>query len=133
LENYSSDFWIEFNKEYLSYVYAKLLPMRKYLSDYYKLNNDEFVEYSNSIESELYQGIKKDFSKKVKDISNIVIDLFKKDFWFDKGNQRNWNKIEEDDIDNLFKQVRSKYNDLFENLRYLKIMRSPLKRKYFLI
>ncbi len=107
--------------------------MRKYLSDYYKLNNDEFVEYSNSIESELYQGIKKDFSKKVKDISNIVIDLFKKDFWFDKGNQRNWNKIEEDDIDNLFKQVRSKYNDLFENLRYLKIMRSPLKRKYFLI
>ena len=103
--------------------------MRKYLADYYNLNNDEFIEYSNSIESELYQGIKKDFSKKVKDISNIVVDLFKKDFWFDNGNQRNWNKIEEDDIDNLFKQVRSKYNDLFENLRYLKIIRSPLKRK----
>ena len=104
-----------------------MCPLKEYLNDYYNMNETEFISFSEIVETELLQGIKKDFTKKIKDLGTIIAELFKKIFWYDNNVQRNWNKLEENEIDNLFKTCRNRYLDLFENLRYLKLISSPLK------
>jgi hypothetical protein len=105
-----------------------MIPMRKYLSDFFKLEDQEFFNYADEIEGELYDGLKKEFIKKSRDFSDKAVELFKKDFWFEPdGTQRNWNKIKDDDIDAMFKASRLKYLDMFESLKHFKLLKSPLK------
>jgi hypothetical protein len=132
METYDKDYWVHVNRDYFTYVYAKMIPMRLYLSDYFKLDDNEFLSYADEIENELYNALKKEFSKKSRDLPDKAVEFFRKDFWFEDGVQRNWNKIKDEDIDNLFKTCRTRYLDLFDNLKLFKLLKSPLKCKIYI-
>jgi hypothetical protein len=133
MEHYDQNFWNNVNKDYFNYVYAKMLPMRRYLSDFFRIDDNEFFNYAVDFENELYNAVKKDFTKKSRDLPDKAVEFFRKDFWFENGIQRNWNKIKDEDIDNLFKNCRTKYLSLFENLKLFKLLKSPLKCNTYLI
>jgi hypothetical protein len=128
IENFSSTFWKDVNYEYFQYFAAKMFPLKNFLREYYNMNNEEIIEFAKIIETEVYNNIKKDFSKKTKEISAIGIDIFKKRFWYEKENvQRMWNRLEEEEIETLYKKHRGELTDLFDNLKFLKIIKNPLK------
>jgi hypothetical protein len=134
LEGYDKCFWVNVNKDYCTFVWTKMLPMRRYLTDYFRLEDHEFLNWADEIENELYNSLKKEFIKKSRDLPDKAVELFRKDFWYEGGNvQRNWNKMKDEDIDSLFKTCRAQYLDLFEDLKLYKLIKSPLKRKKCLI
>ncbi len=63
----------------------------------------------------------------MRDISQKIVDKFKKKFWYEpKTNYqeaKNWNKYEEIEIDVLFKKLRSDYLPVFEQLKYFELMK----------
>jgi hypothetical protein len=127
MESYDKDFWTNVNRDYFTYVYAKMLPMRRYLTDFFKISDDEFFGYAEEVENELYNAVRKEFTKKNRDLPDKAVEFFRKDFWFENDIQRNWNKIKDEDIDALFKTCRAKYLDLIDNLKLFKLLKAPLK------
>lgn len=127
IENFSNNFWIDLNNDYLNCIACKMFPLKNYLQIFYKFSNEEIVEYTAKIESEVYENLKKETNKRSKDIYSIAVELFRKKFWFEKDKiQRNWNRLEDDEIDILFKKCKSELNEIFENFKLFKIIRNPL-------
>ncbi len=127
IDNFSLNFWYDLNNDYLNYFAIKMFPLKNYLQIYYKSTNEEINEYAAKIETEVYENIKKELIKRSKEISTIAIDLFKKKFWYEKENvQRNWNRLEDDHIDILFKKCKSELTDIFETLKIFRIIKNPL-------
>lgn len=91
------------------------------------MDTDEYVNFAKSIENEVYSSLKRDFSKRTKEISNISVELFKNKFWYHSGVQRSWNRMEEDEIDNLFKSCRKELGEIFETFKTYKMIKNPLK------
>jgi hypothetical protein len=135
LENFSIHFWNDLNVDYFNFLALKMFPLKIYLKDYYKLTDQEIKEYEDYIENEVYSNTKQNCAKKAKEISTIGIELFKKKFWFEKEDiQRHWNRLEEEEIDALFKKYRAEYLELFDCFKLFKIIKNPLKQcKYKLI
>jgi hypothetical protein len=105
-----------------------MFPMKNYLKDFYKMSDEEILVYAKKIEIEVYNNVKKDFLRKSKEISGWAVELFKKKFWFINGNQqRVWNRMEDDEIDNLFKKNRNEFSDMFDTFKCFKLC-SPFKR-----
>ena len=104
-----------------------MFPLKNYLQVYYKSSNEEINEYAGKIEIEVYENLKKELTKRSKEISAIAIDLFRKKFWYEKENvQRNWNRLQDDEIDALFKKSKNELTDIFETLKTFRIIRNPL-------
>jgi hypothetical protein len=107
-----------------------MFPLKNYLRDFYHLQDDEIYEFAQRIENEVYNSLKKEFSKNTKEIASTAVELFRKKFWYEKDNvARSWNRIENEEIDNLFKKCRSELIDLFETFKTLKIPKNPLDCK----
>jgi hypothetical protein len=133
LENFTPKFWVDFNADYFNFLALKMFPLKNYLRDFYRMRDEEIFEFSINVETEVYNSIKKDILKRTKEISSIAVELFKKKFWYEKdNNQRQWHRIEEEEIDNLFKKFRNEYNDLFEQFKFFRVVRYPLKCKYII-
>jgi hypothetical protein len=127
IENFSLNFWTDLNTDYLNYVACTMFQLRDYLETKYKLCNEEITEYVSRIEIEVYENLKKEITIRSKEISHIAIDLFRKKFWYERENiQRNWNRLKDEEIDNLFKECKSKLNEIFENFKNFKIIRNTL-------
>ncbi len=127
IENFSLNFWTELNNDYLNCIAVKMFPLKNYLQIFYNLTNEEIVEYASKIECEVYENLRKEITKRIKEISSIAIELFRKQFWYEKENiQRNWNRLEEEEVDYLFKKCKKELSEIFENFKILKIIRNPL-------
>ncbi len=98
------------------------------------MSNEDIDEFANYVESEIYSNLKKDIIRKTKEISSIAVDLFKKKFWYEGENiQRNWNKLDDEDIDFLFKKFRGEYSDIFETFKIFRLVKNPLRcKEYYL-
>lgn len=96
--------------------------------EYYKTSNEEYISYVKNIENEIYNNLRKEIIKKQREIATISVDLFKKKFWFEKGEVRSWNKIENEHIDHLFKDARNSVVDIFDLFKQYKLIKNPLKR-----
>jgi hypothetical protein len=71
---------------------------------------------------------KKIVNQNMKDITNVMKDLFKKKFWNDDENKpKNWNRYEEDEIDALFKSVRNEYINIFDSFKTANMIKEPFK------
>jgi hypothetical protein len=104
-----------------------MFPLKSYLRDFYKLSNEDIEDFAKHVESEIYSKLKTDIQRKTKEISTLAVDLFKKKFWYDEENvKRNWNKLDDDEIDSLFKKFRAEYADIFETFKFFRLLKSPL-------
>ena len=133
IENYTKekDFWKDFNQNYLTHFCMKMFPLRIYLRDNYNCQNDEIIEILDNIQNKIFNDTKKNISKNMRDISGKIIDQFKKKFWYEKKSNyeeaKNWDRYEEIEIDALFKQLRSEYLPVFDQLKYFELIKDILK------
>jgi hypothetical protein len=108
-----------------------LFGFKEKLKEYYKMDEKEFLPFLRDIENEIYLVIKKDFLKKMKDISNFAIESFKRNFWYDEGLPRVWNKLNENVIDELYKKYKQQNYNVFEHFKKFYLLRNPLQRNYY--
>ena len=129
LDNYSKDknFWKDLNEKYLNHFCLKMFPLKIYLKENFNCKNEEILEIFNYIQEKIFNDTKKSISKNMRDISQKIVDQFKKKFWYEpKTNYqeaKNWNKYEELEIDVLFKKLRSDYLPVFEQLKHFELMK----------
>ena len=120
LENYNGeDFWKQFNISYSRYFFLKIFNLRFFLLSSFKFINEQLINYLTEIEKEVYENLKKECLKKSKEIYLISIDLFK-----NKLNEKNTKNLSQDQIYNLYKQLRTNYFNLFEQFKLFKVVKN---------
>ena len=86
------------------------------------------MKYFTAIDLQLYEAIRNNFIKKTQEISTFGIDRFKNFFWFEEnGEPKIWSKYSDQDIEKSYKGIRSDMINIFDNLKYLKTFKHPLK------
>jgi hypothetical protein len=100
---------------------------QNFLSDNFKMETSELYEYCNEIQDEIYVTMRKDIKKKIEKLYENAISNFKKDFFYEEGIPRIWNKIEESQIDKLFILNREKHFQTFNIFRKLTLTRYPIE------
>jgi hypothetical protein len=123
----SPTFWNDFNIEYIQAMNLNMMSLKLYLHDNYNMQDEEFSEYLKSIEDEIYSGFKKDIVKeKVPDLFNYAVNNFKKDFLYVDAMPRNWNRMSENEINALYKELKEKHSIIFNIFKHFKLVRSPM-------
>ena len=127
LETYeNNNFWEKYNELYCNFFYLKIFPLKIYLKECFNLEKNEIKNYLNEIEDSIYDHIKKNIQGNIKEISQILVDLFKKKFWFDEnGSVKNWNRFEEIQIDMNFKKIRNNYINIFDEFKNFSVIKNP--------
>ena len=127
LESYEkNNFWEKYNEIYCNYFYLKIFPLKVYLKECFNLEKNEIKTYLNEIENSIYNDIKKKIQENIKEISQILIDLFKKKFCYEEdGSNKNWNRYDELEIDMNFKKIRNNYINIFEELKNFSVIKNP--------
>jgi hypothetical protein len=126
LEELSPDFWSHFNLDYVSHFHSILFALKDYFREYYNMKEDEYIPLVKEIESEVFYSIKKDISKKSREISSCAVESFRKHFWYDEGIPRIWNKIDESEIDSLFQKYKNENMFVFKIFKKFKLILHPL-------
>ena len=127
--NNNNKFWIEFNTLCSYYFFVKIVPLKVYLNQCFNLNESEIEEYLSDIEKEVFEKAKREIQKKMKDFSQLIVDLFKKRFWYEnpeENKMRNWNRIDESKINELFLKTRALYIDIFEQFKTFNLFKDLL-------
>lgn len=130
MEDLSPNFWVEFNEEYITILYSILFSLESFFMIYFSMTKEEFKEIIIAVETNLYTLTKKDILKKTKDLHLFAFDIFKKNFWYNEGVPRIWNKIEESEI----RQLQTKFFEenlfIFNSFNNFKILKNPLECIY---
>lgn len=126
-ENVDENFWFEVNLELILTFQRNLIPLKSSLIDDFKLPVVEADIILEAIEVELYNLSFKTVERKTKDFSSAAVEYFKKQFWFDEGLPRKWSRIEETEIDSLFKSSKKLVEGLFSIFTEFKVLKLPLK------
>lgn len=129
MEDLTSNFWEEFNQEYFSYLHNVVYSLELFFCEFYGMEKNEFIDIAQNIEIELYNISKKDLLKKLLDLHYAAYDIFRKNFWYDEGLPRVWNKTEE----KVIKELKAKYINenefIFKLFNQFRLLRNPLNRK----
>lgn len=127
IQSIQDDFWLEFNKQYINFSIMYLLPLKVSLIDHYRLDDNEANKIIENLEDELYNVTLKGTEKKTKEISSLAIEHFKSNFWYDEGLPRKWPRIDEIEIDKLFKSNKKNSEKLLLIFSEFKLIKKPLK------
>ena len=123
----TSDFWIEFMQETFLVVTQNLIAQKINLNVLYNMTEDEFKTFADNLEDQIYQNIKHQFSEKLPNFPNTQIDNFKKDFWYNDGIPKVWNKKTLNEINLDFKTNSDKYKKTFELFKKLRVIKHTLQ------
>ena len=126
-EMITKEFWVEFMQEIFLLVTQNLIAQKEYLTSTYKLTEEEYINFANTLEDQVYTNIKSQFNQQLPAFPNTQIDNFKKDFWYVDGIPKVWNKKQLSQINLEFKEVSEKYKKTFELLKQLKVIKHPLQ------
>jgi len=89
--------------------------------------SDIKYNFANNLEDQVYQNIKLKFNQYLPSFPNTQIDNFKKDFWYNDGIPKVWNKRTINQINLDYKQACDKYRKTFELLKKLRVIKHPLQ------
>ena len=112
----TNDFWVEFMQEIFLLITQNLLAQKNYLSQTYRITDDEYIKFVDVLEDQIYSNIKTQFNQQLPSFPNMQIDNFKKDFWYIDGIPKVWNKLTVSQISFQYKEVSEKYKKTFESL-----------------
>ena len=126
-EMITNNFWVEFQQEIFLLVSQNLIAQKHILGEMYKITDEEYITFVDNLEEELYGKIKTEFDRELLDFPNIQIDNFKKDFWYNDGIPKVWNKITINEINLSYKENSTKYRETFDLLKNLRVIKHPLK------
>lgn len=122
----TSDFWVEFMQEIFIIVTQNLIAQKINLNLLYNMSEDEFKVFAENLEDQIYQNIKHQFNEKLPNFPNTQIDNFKKDFWYNDGIPKVWNKKSIGQINLEYKTNSDKYKKTFELFKKLRVIKHPL-------
>ena len=123
----TNDFWIEFMQEIFLLVTQNLLAQKIYLTQNYKATEEEYINFAKNLEDLVYSNIKLQFKNYLPTFPNIQIDNFKKDFWYNDGIPKIWNKKTVQQINIEYRAACDKYKKTFELLKKLRVIKHPLQ------
>jgi hypothetical protein len=123
----TNNFWVEFQQEIFLLVSQNLLAQKERLAQIYKITDEEYINFVDDCENEIYSKIRTLFFNELPGFPNTQIDNFKKDFWYNDGIPKVWNTVSVSDINLAFQTNSNKYKDSFEILRKLRVIKNPLK------
>ena len=126
-EMITPDFWVEFMQEIFLLVTQNLIIQKDYLTQTYRTTEEEYLNFANTLEEQVYSNIKYQFNQQLPSFPNTQIDNFKKDFWYNDGIPKVWNKKTVNQINLEFKTASEKYKKTFELLKKLKVIKHPLE------
>ena len=126
-EMITPDFWVEFMQEIFLLVTQNLIIQKDYLTQTYRTTEEEYLNFANTLEEQVYSNIKYQFNQQLPSFPNTQIDNFKKDFWYSDGIPKVWNKKTVNQINLEFKTASEKYKKTFELLKKLKVIKHPLE------
>ena len=66
LDDISIDFWADFNQEYFNYVNSILFGLKDFLKEYYNMEDLEFQQFVEDLDTEVFIAGKKELYKKMK-------------------------------------------------------------------
>lgn len=132
MEDLSNTFWDDFNQEYFTFMYNILISLDLFFVEYYGMSRVELKKIIISIENEIHSSSKKDFLKRVKELHYFAFDSFKKNFWYNEGCPRVWNKIDEKEITDLKLKYLQENDFIFSIFTHFKILNNPLKCNIFI-
>jgi hypothetical protein len=129
MEDLTLNFWDEFNQEYFSYIQCIIFSLENFFLEYYGMEKNDFIDIAQNIEMEMYAICKKDLLKKLLDLHYTAFDIFRKNFWYDEGLPREWNKIDGNLINELKVKFVNENEFIFKLFNQFKLLRNPLARK----
>ena len=109
----TNNFWVEFQQEIFLLVSQNLLAQKEQLSHIYNVSDEEYITFVDNCEKEIYSKIKTEFFKELPGFPNTQIDNFKKDFWYNDGIPKVWNKVLISDINLAYETNSNKYKNSF--------------------
>ena len=127
LEMMTDNFWVELQQEIFLVVSLNLLAHKTKLTQIYKISDEEFISFADECEKEIYKKIRTEFFRELPSFPETQIDNFKKDFWYNDGVPKTWNKLSVADINSSYDTNSKKYKNSFTLLKKLKIIQNPLK------
>ena len=120
LEKYEGgDFWKEFNKQYSNNFFLKIFPLYFFLQSSFNFTNEQITNFLTELENEVYNNLFLEIHKKTKDIHSIIINSFKNKF-----NEEILSNYSQEQINNLYKQLRQTYFHLFEQFKTFKVVKN---------
>ena len=127
LEMMTDNFWVELQQEIFLVVSLNLIAHKAKLTQLYKISDNEFISFADECQKEIYKQIKTQFFRELPSFPETQIDNFKKDFWYNDGVPKTWNKLSISDINLSYDANSKKYKNTFPLLKKLKIIENPLK------
>ena len=127
LEMITDNFWVELQQEIFLVVSLNLIAHKAKLTQLYKISDNEFISFADECQKEIYKQIKTQFFRELPSFPETQIDNFKKDFWYNDGVPKTWNKLSISDINLSYDANSKKYKNTFPLLKKLKIIENPLK------
>ncbi|MCQ2815804.1 MAG: 50S ribosome-binding GTPase [archaeon] len=126
METISPEFWEEINQDNFTNLRSINTSYKAFLEDYYQITPEEFKNFSVGCEDMVYDSLKKDFMRYSRDIIGYCTENFKKNFWYDEGIPRQWNKLNDKTIDELFEKYKAPNLQLFELFKKFRVIKNPL-------
>ena len=127
-KNIDKQFWYNFNIEYIELIFYKLLALKNNIQEFYKLTPEEVYQFLENLEEAISKYTFKNFGKTLKETSNFAIEYFKGQFLVDDNKlPRKWNRIPEEQIDEIYKNSKKNSEILFDILSKLKVIDMPIK------
>ena len=127
LELMTDNFWVEFQQDLFLLITSNLIAQKAKLSQIYKITDEEYTTFADNLENEMYKKIKTGFLREMPSFPENQIDNFKKDFWYNDGIPKVWNKIPVSEITSAYNTNSNKYKNTFPLLKKLKVIEHPLK------
>jgi len=78
------------------------------------MKSEEAKEFILEVEEENYVETKKEFANRTKEVAEFAVGIFKKKFNYDekKGLPRQWDRLEETQIDDLYDKYEKEVNKI---------------------
>jgi len=132
LEEISQNFWISLNEELFTHFNSMVIGFKESLIEYYRIDDKDFIPMAEIIEESIYNSLKKEFNKKIREIPGYATGAFRRNFWYNESIPRAWNKMNEGDIDKLYDKVKKDNAYIMNLLKEFKLIKNPLKCISFL-
>lgn len=124
IKDLEDNFWSKINASYTDTVNEEEEKVKTILNNGFKTQDEEYDGFLTKLEDKIYNSCKKTIVKTVSDLNSHLNrkfnTFFKKD---DKGKNRDWKNIPEEEIGKLHKECVGQFDSVFDQFRRIEIPR----------
>lgn len=126
-DHIKENFWVGLNVKYSMISYANLKRIESLLVQNFRSSSTEVKQYGNEFEKSTYEFTINAVDKRMRNISKVLLDTFKKQFLFIDDIPRKWESLCEEEIENLFKTKKKYVELLLQQFTKLRLIAYPVR------